>query len=245
MIIFIPMAGLSMRFTKEGYTLPKYMLFAGKDSLFRIAVSSFKIKFEDARFVFLYRNIFDTAAFVRAECEQMGIKNFELIEIDKPTRGQAETVKMGIDALVKRGVEDEMLVFNADTAKRSFYEPDFLLQTDGYLEVFEGEGEHWSFVEPVIDSTNLVARTTEKIRISNLCSNGLYHFKSMQLFLEAYNATFHTADHSGEYYIAPMYNALIGKGRNIHFFVQPKEEMLFFGTPVEYIDFVRSVMDKQ
>ena len=74
------MAGLSMRFTKQGYTLPKYMLFAGKDSLFRIAVSSFKSQFETARFVFLYRNIFDTKTFIIAECQQMGINNFELID---------------------------------------------------------------------------------------------------------------------------------------------------------------------
>jgi len=242
MIIFIPMAGLSARFTKEGYTLPKYMLFAANQSLFRIAVSSFKAYFGDARFVFLYRNIFDTHAFIMAECELLGIKNFNLIEIEKPTRGQAETVQMGIDALLKNGIEDEMMVFNADTAKKSFNVPDFMNETDGYLEVFEGEGEHWSFVEPMADFENRVARTAEKVRISNLCSNGLYYFKSMQLFLDAYQTSFNKADHTGEYYIAPMYNALIAKGKNIHFLVQPKSEMLFFGTPTEYIDFVKSVI---
>ena len=38
--IIIPMAGLSSRFTKSGYTLPKYMLYAGNKSLFRLAVES-------------------------------------------------------------------------------------------------------------------------------------------------------------------------------------------------------------
>ena len=245
MIIFIPMAGLSARFTKAGYTLPKYMLFAGDQSLFRIAVSSFVSQFDTARFVFLYRNIFDTKTFIDSECALLGIKHFDLIEIEHPTRGQAETVKIGIDHLLQRGIEDEMIVFNADTAKKSFVIPDFINDTDGYLEVFEGKGEHWSFAEPLAGSANRVGRTTEKIRISNLCSNGLYHFKTMQLFLDAYQTSFSDVGHTGEYYIAPMYNALITAGKKINFLVQPKTEMLLFGTPAEYIDFVQSVIVTQ
>ena len=242
MIIFIPMAGLSARFTRAGYTLPKYMLFAGDQSLFRIAVSSFATQFDTARFVFLYRNIFDTKTFIESECALLGIKQFDLIEIEHPTRGQAETVKFGIDHLLQSGIEDEMLVFNADTAKKSFIIPDFINETDGYLEVFEAEGDHWSFAEPVTGSTNRVARTTEKLRISNLCSNGLYHFKTMQLFTDAYQRSFENTHHTGEYYIAPMYNALIGTGKKIHFLLQPKSAMLLFGTPAEYIDFIKSVI---
>jgi hypothetical protein len=242
MIIFIPMAGLSARFTNQGYTLPKYMLFAGNQSLFRIAVSSFNSQFATVHFVFLYRNIFDTKAFVTAECALLGIKKFTLIEIEKPTKGQAETVKIGIDYLLQKGIEDEMMVFNADTAKKSFVVPTFIKNTDGYLEVFEGEGEHWSFVAPMDNEDNRVARTTEKVRISNLCSNGLYHFKTMQLFVEAYDKSFNSIAHTGEYYIAPMYNVLIAQGKLIHYLVQPKSQMLLFGTPVEYIQFVKSVI---
>jgi hypothetical protein len=242
MIIFIPMAGLSARFTKEGYTLPKYMLFAGNQSLFRIAVSSFKTHFETATFVFIYRNIFDTKSFITAECNVLGIKHVELVEIDQPTKGQAETVKIGIDHLLQKGIDNEMIVFNADTAKTNFVLPDFIKSTDGYLEVFEGEGEHWSFVQPLAGLQNRVERTTEKVRISNLCSNGLYHFTSMQLFMDAYQASFYNQVHNGEYYIAPMYNALIAQQKKIHYFVLPKSEMLLFGTPVEYIQFVKSVI---
>ena len=236
------MAGLSARFTNQGYTLPKYMLFAGNQSLFRIAVSSFSSQFSTAHFVFLYRNIFDTKAFITAECALLSIKNSTLIEVEKPTKGQAETVKIGIDFLLQKGIEDEMMVFNADTAKMSFVLPPFIQDTDGYLEVFEGEGEHWSFVAPLEHHINRVARTTEKVRISNLCSNGLYHFKTMQLFMEAYHKSFNSTVHTGEYYIAPMYNALIEQGKKIHYVVLPQSQMLLFGTPVEYIQFVKSVI---
>lgn len=46
MTIIIPMAGLSSRFTKAGYILPKYMLYAVDRSLFNVAVSSFEKYFK-------------------------------------------------------------------------------------------------------------------------------------------------------------------------------------------------------
>ena len=60
MTIIIPMAGLSSRFTKAGYVLPKYMLYVKNKSLFNLAVTSFEKYFDTCRFVFVARNVFDT-----------------------------------------------------------------------------------------------------------------------------------------------------------------------------------------
>ena len=60
MTIVIPMAGLSSRFTKAGYTLPKYMLYVVDKSLFFLAVRSFEQYFQTCRFVFVARKVFDT-----------------------------------------------------------------------------------------------------------------------------------------------------------------------------------------
>ena len=49
MTIVIPMAGLSSRFTKAGYTLPKYMLYVVDKSLFYLAVRSFEHYFQSCR----------------------------------------------------------------------------------------------------------------------------------------------------------------------------------------------------
>lgn len=46
-------------------------------------------------------------------------------------------------------------------------------------------GKHWSFILP--DQNGNVSRTTEKIRISNLCSDGLYYFKDKYIFESAFN----------------------------------------------------------
>lgn len=95
MTIIIPMAGLSSRFTKAGYTLPKYMLYVKEKSLFNLAVSSFEKYFTTCRFVFIVRDVYDTPRFVEEECKLIGISNYKII-ITEPTRGQAETVYVGI-----------------------------------------------------------------------------------------------------------------------------------------------------
>lgn len=53
-MIIIPMAGLSSRFFKAGYTKPKYMLDAHGISLFDHAVNSFKAYFKTETFYSLF-----------------------------------------------------------------------------------------------------------------------------------------------------------------------------------------------
>ena len=98
MTIIIPMAGLSSRFSKAGYVLPKYMLYVRNRSMFNLSVSSFEKYFVSCKFLFIARNIFDTRAFIEQECELMGIKDYETVILDSPTRGQAETVMKGIES---------------------------------------------------------------------------------------------------------------------------------------------------
>ena len=108
---------------------------------------------------------------------------------------------------------------------------------DGMLEVFDGEGDHWSFIEALPD--NRVGQTTEKIRISNLCSNGLYYFRSVDIFSEAYEQTYLSNDqknshYASEHYIAPIYNSMIKKGLVVTYKLVSRDDMLFCGTPDEY-----------
>ena len=118
---------------------------------------------------------------------------------------------------------------------------------DGYLEVFRGEGDHWSFVRP--DETTpavelKVSEVTEKIRISDLCSTGLYYFKTVELFNSLYEPTMSvdsTALQGGERYIAPLYNGAISQGLDIRFHLIERAEVQFCGTPEEYLALVEEL----
>lgn len=234
MTIVIPMAGLSSRFMKAGYTLPKYMLYVKNKSLFRLAVESFEEYFETVRFVFIARDVFDTERFIKEECELLGIKDFSVVMLDQPTRGQAETVIKGIEGA---GVKDDesILIFNIDTFRPGFTFPENFKNWDGYLEVFEGSGANWSYAKTESENSTRVVETAEKREISTHCSTGIYYFKQAKEFVDAYNENLvNPIKGVPELYVAPLYNFLIRDGKNIHINIIPHDAVIFCGIPQEY-----------
>lgn len=228
------MAGLSSRFTKAGYTLPKYMLYVKDKSLFNMAVSSFSKYFDSVRFVFVARAVFDTKSFIEKECELLGIKDFDVVILDAPTKGQAETVLKGIQR-ASIPADEEILIFNIDTFRPSFTFPRGIFKWDGYLEVFEGSGSNWSYAKTENETSTKVVETAEKREISTHCSTGIYYFKKVEDFTNAYDENLiNPIKGVPELYVAPLYNFLIKDGKEIHIDVIPRESVIFCGVPEEY-----------
>jgi len=233
----IPMAGESRRFRDAGYVLPKYMLYCYDRSLFNLSVSSFSRYFNDSNFVFIIRDIFDTRRFVSEECIHLGIKNYTIVTLGMLTRGQAETVKLGI-VESRISSNEPIIIFNIDTIRTGFVLPDLINEWDGYLEVFKGGGPNWSYAK-VIPNTTRVIETAEKKEISDNCSTGLYYFKSCRCFCDAFE--YFDADklYGKEFYVAPLYNYLINALKmNIHINIISSAEVLFCGIPEEYTDMI-------
>lgn len=229
----IPMVGKSSRFFKEGYSEPKYKLLVNEVSVFEHSVRSFEHYFLSDKFLFLVRSDYDAAEFVEHSAKKMGILDFSIVVFSEETQGQADTVYQGL-AQAKNffPLEEPIYIFNIDTFRPNFKKSSKAID-DGYLEVFKGEGTHWSFALP--GKNGRVIRTTEKDRISDLCSNGLYYFKSSTLFNDAFeHSVKEDLKAKGEFYIAPLYNFLIEQGRNISYELIPASEIIFCGTPEEY-----------
>lgn len=235
------MAGLSSRFFNAGYKIPKYMLSLGDSNVFRESVSSFKFYFKTDTFIFIIRPEFKTDFFVEQECKLLGILDYKIVILEHNTRGQAETVKIGLER-AKIDNKDSFYVFNIDSIRLNFKKPSevFLENVDGFLEVFEDSGSHWSFIEPL--QGNFVKRTTEKVKISNLCSNGLYYFSSFELFNKSFTEMEQTNLYS-EMFIAPMYNFHINNGLKVKYSLLSREKILFAGTPKEYENLKSSYYD--
>lgn len=241
-MICLPMAGLSSRFFKAGYTVPKYMLDMNGQTVFTHALRSFENQFGKERFVIICRGDYDTPAFVRAECDRAGLPadHLDLVVLDHETSGQAETVEKGLIG-AQADLAQSLTIFNIDTFRPGFAYPDAfdMAHIDGYLEVFEGEGDHWSFAKPDPDTEvpYKVAQVAEKVRISNLCSTGLYYFRTVGMFRKLYADiadTDVTTLQGGERYVAPLYNAAIMDGMDIRYALIPAKDVLFCGTPDEY-----------
>ena len=236
-MIVIPMAGNSRRFFEVGYTRPKYELPVGGESLFALTVCSFEHYFRTERFVFVCRSDMGAEPFVRMECERLGIADFIVVPLAEVTRGQAETVLLGLEAAGCSDAES-LVIFNVDTIRRGWRFPEQHEFADGYLEVFSGPGDNWSFAQPASSFGCRVARTTEKERVSNLCSTGLYYFARTSDFMlvcrEAIADIDHYRERWSELYVAPLYNQLIEAGKAITYHLVKAEDVGFSGTPAEY-----------
>lgn len=238
-MIILPMAGLSSRFFKAGYDKPKYMLDLHGIPVFDHALGSFANLFSTDQFLIICRDVYGTPQFVEERVRALGLakQNVDIVVLSKETDGQAETVAEG---LRQSALNHEQLatIFNIDTFRPQFQYPTTFdhRAVDGYLEVFRAPGDHWSFVRPDT-GTDRVTEVTEKVRISDLCSNGLYHFRSADFFLSLFG---NIADkdptelQGSEYYVAPLYNIALKAGADIRFVEIPTEAMRFCGTPDEY-----------
>lgn len=233
-MIVIPMAGLSRRFRDAGYDRPKYMLELHGRTLFAHAVQSFRAYFATEPFLFIARDVDGTADFIEAQTRALGVRRAERVMLSAPTAGQADTVRLGLEA-AGVGRDSPITVFNIDTFRRGFRRPDtpWMATADGYIEVMRGSDPGFSYVLPSGAGDERVARTAEKVVISDLASTGLYHFRQAGAFLDACAADGVRA-RDGELYVAPLYNLLIEAALDVRYHLVPETAVTFCGTPLEY-----------
>jgi dTDP-glucose pyrophosphorylase len=232
-MFIIPMVGKSSRFFSEGYTLPKYRLPLGEGFVFDYVMKSFASYFLTDRFIFICRKDFNDYDFIYNRIKFLGINNFEIVQTEKNTLGQAHSVYIATEMDVK--ISEELYIFNIDTILFDFKKPLLGSEVFGFMEVFRGEGSHWSFAVPDSLHNFTIMKVVEKERVSDLCSNGLYYFKSLDVFRKAF-ATFIDSKWDGlsELYVAPLYNCLIEIGGVVKYFEIEIEAIGFCGTPDEY-----------
>lgn len=232
-MIVIPMAGLSRRFREAGYDQPKFMLELHGRSLFAHAVDSFRAYFDKEPFLFIARDEPGVPEFVAREVAALGVASAQTVVLPRPTLGQADTVRLGLQQ-AGIGGDVPLTVFNIDTFRPGFRYPDtdWMGRADGYLEVMPGTDPGFSFVRPAEGGGNRVAETAEKVVISNLASTGLYWFRRAGDFLQAMEGD--AARAHGELYVAPLYNALIARGLDVRYHAVPAKEVVFCGVPAQY-----------
>ena len=237
-MIVIPMAGQSRRFMDAGYRMPKYQLPLWGQPVFDHAVRSFVRYFAHEPFLFVIRPDHDAETFVRNRIAALAIGNAEIVALDSPTRGQADTVSLALHRSAAPP-EEPLTIFNIDSFRPGFFLSEDDRAADGFLEVFRGDGEGWSFVDPVPGDEEAdeghARRVLEKVRVSELCSTGLYYFASRALFDRAFAREVDSPSQVlPELYVAPLYNHLIADGLEVRYRVIPPGAVTFCGVPAEY-----------
>jgi len=239
LVYVVAMAGLGSRFERAGYKIPKYMISAAGATLLEHSLLSLplepakKIVFVALR---LHQEWYGLEDFINSSlCRVAGGASLrpplEIILIEAPTRGQAETV-MRARPSVPAG--SELAIYNIDTRFNS----DTLLEKlsnrekklDGVIGSFrlKDKDEKWSFAR--LGPDGAVDLTAEKKQISDNALTGLYHFTRAEDFFSAASEAFSSGDReAGEFYVAPLYNPLIAAGRK--FVLDEARSMIPLGTP--------------
>lgn len=238
----ITMAGRGDRFRKAGYTDPKWKIEVHGKSLLEWSISSLPLELcTRLIFVCLKEHIQNNNLDLFLKTLYGDKKEYQLyiIPIDEVTDGQAQTVLFSepyIDS------NESLLIYNIDTKFSSLSLINHLLERDidGVLGAFHSSLPQFSYAKT--DTANkFVTETKEKEVISEYALTGLYHFKNSNDFFEAANYFIsNNIRTKNEFYIAPMYNYLIGKNKK--FIVDVASSIDILGTPDEVEIFKNSTL---
>ena len=222
----IPLAGKSSRFATLTST-PKWALKIGDSSILELALESLsRSRLSLDRFVFVVR--LEHTSLAEELIHKANLSSTEFVPLPYTPNGQARSVEIG---LRRAEVQGPFLVWNGDTHLKKGWDYELDVQ-NRWLLLSKLLGDHWSFAST---TDNLVTKTSEKVRISDLASLGLYAFASP----EEYFAALDEYQGEGEQYVAPLYNSLIDQGLPVEAHVIDSSYMVPLGTPSEVAESCR------
>ncbi len=220
MIIVIPMAGAGTRFPNSDYPKHKSLIEFNGRSLLEYSLRSLPIEKSNlVIFIVLKSQLND-------EMEKLisrlcGSTPFEILCLDHPTGGQAETVYLGLKNVRSN---EELLIHNCDTAMNVDWGVE--LSCHGVIFTFESDSNAYSYAK--VDDMGHVIEVAEKRVISKFASSGTYWFSSVGLYLECYSKQSNNNTYS-EFFVAPLYQELIKGEMEVK--IHQCEEVFPLGTP--------------
>lgn len=234
MKILIPMAGQGSRFATEGYTFPKPLIDVDGKPMIQKVVENLNFS---AEFIFLvrkehlrkYEGLSDTLHRITGG-------QAKIVEVEGLTEGAAFTALLAKEHI---NTDEDLLIANSDQVIE--YRPENFLTmknmttVDGIVFTFNAVHPKWSFAK--VNDAGFVTQVAEKVPISNVATCGIYWYRTGKDFVEAAESMIaKNIRVNNEFYIAPVYNEMIGIGKTvIPFFVQ---QMHGIGTPEDLQTFL-------
>jgi NDP-sugar pyrophosphorylase family protein len=238
--IVIPMAGGGRKFQEAGYAFPKPLIDMHGKTMIEVVTHNVKPT-EDHTFIFICQREHYTKYDLHNILKNATNNKFEVTPIVGKTAGAACTVLCAIQYIDN---DSELIIANSDQVI-DFNMDDFLKtarskNSDGLIMTFQSNHPKWSYAR--VGSNGLVLETAEKKVISNNATAGVYYFKHGKDFVEGAKNMIHKGCHyNGEYYVCPVFNELILKGKKIYTYPIDQGKMHGLGTPEE----VKEYLDKK
>lgn len=210
--IVVPMAGRGSRFVEAGYDTPKPLIDIFGHPMIEYVTRNIT---PDSDYRFIY--ICQREHLERYDFERK-LKKISpgcvVIAIDYITEGAACTVLLSEKYIDN---EDMLMIANSD----QFVDTDInrylekMRNKDGLIMTMPASDPKWSFISY---EGNKVTAVQEKVVISDQATVGIYNYKQGSDFVRyAHQMINKNIRVNGEFYVAPVYNEMIGAGLNITF----------------------------
>lgn len=243
MNILIPMAGRGSRFLQESdknpeYKKPKPIIDIAGYPMIQWALSSLPIRKEDQLIFLVLKNHVEQFKIDERLREVFG-DNIIVVIVAQVTEGAACTALLAREFINN---EQPLLITDSDhyiDGYTLFKDIENNEKVDGFIPVFYANNSKWSFSK--IDESGYVTEVAEKIQISRNANIGAYFFRKGRDFVMAAEEMIEENDRTnGEFYIAPVYNYLIRRGKSIR--LSRPRFVHGLGTPKDlekFMDFLR------
>lgn len=228
MNILIPIGGVGKRFSEEGYFSPKPLIRVLGVPMIQRVISSLKTDEEDLIHI-VYNPELNQWNFTETLRKEFPEKRFRFVQLEKQTRGAAETILHGLKDLESKIMGDGFLIVDCDT----FYSDDVVGKykksgNSNLIFYFHDSEEKPIFSYINLDSSGKVTEIKEKEKISNNANCGAYGFESGNS-LEKYCRRI--LDREGELYVSRVYDEMISSGETI--FSSKIDGFDCVGTPLQ------------
>jgi NDP-sugar pyrophosphorylase family protein len=238
MNVVVPMAGRGSRFADRGVRTPKPLIpVAGRPMIAWALESLVDVVCSRIVFVVLERHEQDHG--VTALLRRLAApRSVQVVRIPEVTEGQLCTVLAARDIIDS---DEDVLVASSDTYVTSRLGEAISGRRDdcrGIISVAAVPGDRWSFARVGPDGG--VVEVTEKVRISNHASTGLYYFASGREFVGTADGLIRAQRKTrGEYYVIPVYQEYIARGWRVE--IAEASQMWDLGTPEAKAEFEAAV----
>jgi len=244
MNIVIPMAGRGSRFLQERdrnpeYSKPKPFIGIAGHPMIEWALSSLPTRESDNLiFLVLKEHVEDSQ--IDTSLRRTFGERIKIIVVDEITEGAACTALLAKNYINN---EDPLLITDSDhyiDGKKIFDDIKFYGDNiDGVIPVFYANGPKWSYSR--VDNQGYIIETAEKVQISRNANIGAYYFSKGRDFVWAAEEMIEENDRvNNEFYIAPVYNYLVRRGK---LFVLSRPRFVHgLGTPKDvekFLEFLR------
>jgi NDP-sugar pyrophosphorylase family protein len=211
--IVIPMAGAGSRFAKAGFAHPKPLIPVFGKPMIQVVIDNLTPAC-DHRFIFICQRTHVKEYGLREKLARFA-PGAELIEIDGLTEGAACTVLKAGNLIDSR---NPLMIANSDqyvdTDINQYLAIESGRHLDGLIMTMKATHPKWSFA--ATDAAGLVTLVAEKDPISDDATVGIYNFAHGADFVLAANQMIAKGLRvNGEFYVAPVYNEMIGRGAKI------------------------------